>query len=439
MILHVLTPEPPGSAPAGVFPLSVHASGRYHSQADGTPWFMQGDTAWSILQQLNNTQIIAYLDDRQSRGFNAIICNLIEHEFTDNTPAWEDVLGNQPFTTTDAIDFDAPSDTYFNRARDYLVSPAYDRDILLIMAPAYLGYQGGSQGFWPQIQNESTATMQAWGEYLGTKFAAYPNIMWNMGGDWYDAAALTRINAVQTGLAATGNANWKYTYHSNPEDSARDSIEDAGGQSWITDDWVYSYNDVVNVLQASYARATAKPMALFETRYEGEGSPTADAIEIRRNMWWSVLAGGYGHVFGNNPIWGFDLAAPIFSYTGTWTDYLDSQGSLDMVRMGNFFRALDWHLLVPDTANTVMTAGHESGTTEALCEIASDDSFAVVYMPTERQVTIDMTEFAGPNVLCRWFSPTTAGYTTIGTYANTGTRNFTPSSGDWVLLMESTA
>jgi hypothetical protein len=429
--------ETPPSPPS-MWPLARHVSGRYLADQQGVPFFVQGDTAWSLFLQLDNAEIVTYLDTILARGFNAFLCNGIEREFTNNTPKWADALGNSPFTSGggSTIDFEAPNDAYFNRFRDYVLAPALARDMLVIATPIYLGYGGGSQGFWSQIQGETTTTMRAWGEYLGAKFAAYPNIIWQLGGDYYDAAVLTRVRAVAEGLIATGHAGWLYTYHSNPEDSSRESV---GGEAWLGVNSVYSYNDVVGELQAAYAALPAMPMYLFETRYEGEGDPIADAFEIRRNMWWSVLAGGCGHIFGNNPRWGFDLASPIFPYGGSYTGTYNSQGTLDIQRMGNFFRSLDWHLLVPDTTNTVMTAGHQSGTSEALCAIASDESFAVVYMPSSRQVTIDMTEFGGPNVLCRWFNPTTAGYTTIGTYANTGTRNFTPSSGDWALLLEGAA
>jgi hypothetical protein len=43
---------------------------------------------------------------------------------------------------------------------------------------------------------------------------------------------------------------------------------------------------------------------------------------------------------------------------------------------------------------------------------------------------------AAGTITAKWFNPTTAAYTTIGSYSNTGTQNFKPpSSGDWVLLL----
>jgi hypothetical protein len=52
-----------------------------------------------------------------------------------------------------------------------------------------------------------------------------------------------------------------------------------------------------------------------------------------------------------------------------------------------------------------------------------------------------MTVMSG-SMRARWFNPTSARYTSIGTFANTGTFNFTPPGDngtgftDWVLLLE---
>ena len=63
---------------------------------------------------------------------------------------------------------------------------------------------------------------------------------------------------------------------------------------------------------------------------------------------------------------------------------------------------------------------------------------AFVYTPSQKQLTIDMSELAGPNVTARWFKPDSATYSTIDTLANTGSHSFTPpTSGDWILVLQS--
>src|SRR3974390_1701625 len=85
---------PSAVAPA-TFPLRASANGRHLEGADGRPFLVIGDTAWSLIAQLSEEPIARYLDDRQRRGFNSIIVSLIEHKFASRAPAMID--GAAPF------------------------------------------------------------------------------------------------------------------------------------------------------------------------------------------------------------------------------------------------------------------------------------------------------------------------------------------------------
>ena len=58
-----------------------------------------------------------------------------------------------------------------------------------------------------------------------------------------------------------------------------------------------------------------------------------------------------------------------------------------------------------------------------------------------RKVTIDASQLSGV-FTARWFDPTDATFTDLGSFDNTGTQDFTPpgnnhdGDGDWVLLLE---
>jgi hypothetical protein len=74
----------------------------------------------------------------------------------------------------------------------------------------------------------------------------------------------------------------------------------------------------------------------------------------------------------------------------------------------------------------------------------SDGSLVIVYTPTVRALTIDMTKLSG-SVTARWFDPTNGTYTPVvgSPFANSGSRQFTPpgnnaeGSGDWLLVLTS--
>src|SRR5262249_4315111 len=107
-----------------------------------------------------------------------------------------------------------------------------------------------------------------------------------------------------------------------------------------------------------------------------------------------------------------------------------------------------WYTLVPDQAHTALTAGYGSltGTDSGdyvPTELASDGSFLLVYIPTSRTVTVDLTKLAGTQVHAQWYDPTTGAYTEIGTLAKTANAMFTtPSQAhtdgtqDWLLVID---
>ncbi|HXQ93276.1 MAG TPA: DUF4038 domain-containing protein [Nitrososphaerales archaeon] len=77
--------------------------------------------------------------------------------------------------------------------------------------------------------------------------------------------------------------------------------------------------------------------------------------------YWSVLCGGFGHVFGNFSIWPFGVQ---FGNNGAWPpssegwwEQLDKSGSVDMMHFGDFFRSRTWYDLIPDQKHKVVIGG----------------------------------------------------------------------------------
>ena len=76
---HEPLPAPP--APAH-YPLRVSDDRRRLLDADGTPFLVQGDAAWSLIANLTYEEAIEYLDDRRAKGFNTLIVSIVEHLFS---------------------------------------------------------------------------------------------------------------------------------------------------------------------------------------------------------------------------------------------------------------------------------------------------------------------------------------------------------------------
>ena len=212
-------------ASATEFPLKTADNGRFLVDQKGEPFLVIGDTAWSLIVQLDEADIDRYLEDRQRRGFNSIIVNLIEHKFSTNPP--KTLAGLAPFVT--AGDFSTPNPAYFDFARK-VVEKANQRGIVVWLFPAYLGYGGGDQGFFREMMASGRESLRGYGRFVAKRFRDLPNIVWVMGGDftpkqedqWVVAEMAEGIQAEDVTHLMTG--------HGSPKDSA---VVAFGEQKWL--------------------------------------------------------------------------------------------------------------------------------------------------------------------------------------------------------------
>ena len=422
------TPHPPG--PGATFPLHTEAGKRYLIDAQGNPFLIHGDTAWSLIVQLTDAEVDQYLDDRKAKGFNTVLVNLIERYFSNSAP--NDRLGNAPFAAPG--DFSAPNNAYFARAAS-IVQKAADRNMLVLMTPAYLGFDSATdnEGWFPEMQASGTTTLFAYGEYLANRFAIYDNIIWLNGGDRTPSSA-DRIyhNAVADGIRNV-RTTWLHSFHGAPGDAALVAVG-APTPSWLAVNSIYSQANDVHARGLVQYNNSTMPYFLLEARYESEPGPPDPVVttqQLRAQAYEALLAGATGQIFGNNPIWHFQAPTSLFPYTGTWQTALNSGGSVSMQRLAALWTARSWWLLQPQ--DSMITAGHAAR--------ASDGSFALAYVTTN--VTVQLNQLAGPNVLARWYDPFTGVYNPINTFPKSASPFFTTpgnngnNGADWVLVLES--
>jgi hypothetical protein len=97
--------------------------------------------------------------------------------------------------------------------------------------------------------------------------------------------------------------------------------------------------------------------------------------------------------------------------------------------------------MVPDLSHAVVTGGYGSGTTLTTTSRTSDGQTIIAYVPNgiSTTLTVDMSKITSVSsqANCWWFNPRDSSTKLIGTYANTGRRDFTPpDSDDWVLVLD---
>nr|WP_314092403.1 DUF4038 domain-containing protein [uncultured Shinella sp.] len=375
------------------FPLRIAAAGTYLEDAAGKPFLVTGDAAWSLISDLPAEDADLYIADRKARGFNTILVSLIEHEFARNAP--NNAADVPPFLVPG--DFTQPNDRYFSGA-EHVLNAAFRAGMLVLLAPAYAGANGGPQGWYAEMAAAGPDAMHAYGRYIGKRYARYTNIVWVQGGD-YDPPDRALVEALAEGIAE-GAPGAMQTVHGNRDTATSAYWPDAG---WLALDTVYTYDDVADAVQARYRAGPHRPFFLIEARYEGEHG--VEATEIRKIAYSALLSGASGQVFGNNPVWHFGGPALYETPTG-WREALASQGAESIGHLAGLFAGFDWWKLKPDDGRFVR---HVDGAPSAsvISAVAGDGTFAVAYLDGATAIGLDPSVLTASAGSIEWYDPST--------------------------------
>ena len=86
-----------------------------------------------------------------------------------------------------------------------------------------------------------------------------------------------------------------------------------------------------------------------------------------------------------------------------------------------------------------MTGGYGSWGSEdyATAALTTNGNTMIAYLPSSRQVTVDMNKISGTQAKCWWYNASDGSAIEIGAYVALGSYQFTPpSNGDWVLVID---
>jgi hypothetical protein len=397
------------------FPLHVTADGRRLEDVQGRPFLLNADTAWSLMVQLTKAETEAYLEDRRQKGFNAVLVNLIERAF--GGP--ENAEGNAPFPAED--DWSPPGEAYFAHV-DWVIDAAAAKGMLVLLAPAYIGRNCGSQGWCQQMLDQSVTAMGDYGRYIGNRYRTRANVLWVNGGD--EAASdfsgvLSRVEAIVDGIREFAPEQL-HTGHCSRHNSAIECYD----EPWLDVNNTYSScGGALDAVVADYLRIPGQLFFYIEGDYENMDASLGCLIDQQA---WSMLAGATGHVFGNNPIWRFGAG---------WEDELDSPGSLAMKHLSDLFLSRAWFRLVPDTTGAVLVSGASD---DANAAQTSDGESIVVYVPSSRTIGVNLAGLATNVARAWWFDPANGNGSAIGLLQATGTQSFS-APGRRLLVVDDAA
>ncbi len=416
-VINIPLPEPMPVI-TEIFPLSIR-SGKLVTHSE-QPFLITGDSPWSLIVGPDRDGIDKYLEDRKQKGVNSLIMNLVEHYY--NGP--EDAYGNVPFLTKG--DFSTPNPDYFENA-DYVIEKARELGMEVFLFPAYLGYDdGGSheEGWYTEVNANGPLKMYQYGKFLGQRYKNYKNIIWLMGGDCAPGDAIDEIREMVRGIEETAGPQI-FSVHNGRFESGLTAYS---GEKWIDLNTTYASGSTTAMyLKTDFQRS--HPFYFFEGTYENMG---ATSSQLRGQMYLPVLMGAGGFFFGNYP---------LFNFNAGWdkSEVMASQGSMDLQRSGEFFRSREWDKLIPDFNHTLLTKGYGdlSNSSYGAAALAKDGSFAIIYVPDNRELTVNLTLISGTQTHGWWYQPSTGNVNDLKLISDSPSQSFVPpSSGDWLLVLD---
>ncbi len=440
LLFTILSANAAGDADAvpAQFPLKVGENRRLLVDQRGTPFLYNADTAWMLFTKLTETEAKEYIARRKEQGFTALQVQLTGFLGMTN------LAGELPFAGTPPVqDFARPNERFFAHVAR-VVAEAERQGMLLAIAPAWSGCCG--EGWAGREKNGALKPLNAngaeksreLGRWLGQRYGIFTNVMWILGGDNDPHITREEIRALGLGLKATAPQQL-ITYHAASSHSSTDVWPD--DERWLDVSMVYTYfrgfnkawnknqPDVYEVSHAEFAKATVRPFFLGESTYEGEHGAWGSALQARKQAYWCVLGGGFGHAYGS----------PNWNFPKNWREVLELPGANSLKHFRALLESRPWWKLVPDVNNVVAVEGRGAFATNdyAVTALADDGSFSLSYLPSKRSLTLDLTKLSGGRVIASWFNPRTGETPRLGEFTDKRHHAFEPpGDGDWVLVLE---
>ena len=197
-------------------------------------------------------------------------------------------------------------------------------------------------------------------------------------------------------------------------------------------------------------------MAESDYEWDNNNGDPGIPVNMRRILWWTYLSGACGYIYGmhftattfivsgNAPVSGYNTTTPL------WKNNLNSAGVIAFGVLIKLFNTIQWWNLVPDQNHMERdrrlrhASCNRTYQTNNYVTVSAtpDGTLALAYFPqgSNNTLTVAMSTFAA-SVTARWLDPANGSYTNIGTFSNTGTRDFSPpgdnagGDADWVLVL----
>jgi hypothetical protein len=420
--------------------LRMSPGGRNVVHADGTPFLVVADTAWSIPFRATPEQVEIYADDRHAKGFNTVFLITVQPDrFATGPDARNTELGfARAFADIPAGHMNELQPEYF-RTLDTLVEILVDRELTPLYAPVAHGYGWkGETAIGSEVPPDEYAR---YCRYLVARYGSQP-AFWLVSLD---------SNGLAPGVKPAGEAIERWDAYGQPTGLHYSPYDDylAGwatpdstccfhynrtyqSEPWLDFQWAQTGHEgqsLYHKVQRMYDEVPTRAVMNGESTYEAMGEGRYGLGWWQGHDAWNQLmhGGTMGVAYGAVGLWQWKVTpdepgwpewtnAPL-----SWRDALDLEGGRYVGLVSKAFRGYDvtdierrWDL-----------------TASATPLLAKEGTFYVAYLPEGGEVAIKGVPAGLP---VEWFDPRTGEIVGRGSAAADG-RFTAPGRTPVVLLI----
>lgn len=429
--------------------IEVSANKHYLQYEDGTPFFWMGDTGWELFHRLKLEEIDRYLTNRAAKGFTLIQAVILAEFDGLRKP---NQYGQIPLINQDPLQ---PNERYFELV-DTVMKLAKAKGLVMGLLPTWGDKVLRMWGEGPVVFNTENA--YGYGLFLGKRYAAYPNIIWILGGDRpaitdsMDTRPIWRSMA--KGIREGSNGKALFTYHIsggpnttskqihnedwldiNMMQSGHGSGHDVPVWNWVSNDRVLQPTKPTLDSEPNYEDHPVNPWPKWDS-----ANGYFNDYDVRKQAYRSVFAGACGVTYGHHSIWQFyNFREEKINHAKMyWTEALDRPGATQMGFLKNLILSRPSLKRVPD--QNIITSGQGEKGEYMTAYRDSLGRYLMVYLPVGKTVGIKTSSIKSKTINGWWFNPKNGKTTSIANVSRKEVMTFTPPTtgfgNDWVLVLD---
>lgn len=246
---------------------------------------------------MNREEAEVYLHVRAKKGFTFIQAVVLAecNGITDPNP-----YGHVPLLENDPT---KPNEEYFKHV-DFIFRKAAEKGMFVAVLPTWGAYTLDEEHFmFENFKLFDERNAKIYGEYLGSRFRNFDNIIWVLGGDRIPENNEKMWENMAKGLKAGDGGKHLITYHSHGYTSSSNWFHQS---TWLDFNMIQSghgrkANNNFELVQKDYHLQPIKPTIDAESNYE-DGTIEAHPVngkfsdhDSRNSANWAVFGGAFGY------------------------------------------------------------------------------------------------------------------------------------------------